>query len=74
MGAVLLTPDASMGVSPTLAVPLSQPRDQGSAMHATARAPSRFAVWRTLESRADALASWGALAVGLLAAVAYVLV
>ena len=74
MGAVVLLPDASMGVSPTEAVPLSQPETQASLVPMSAAlgpAPSRFAVWRSLESRADSLASLGALAFAVLAVVAY---
>jgi len=74
MGAVLHLPDASMGVAPTLAVPLSQPNDQEDAMRVRiSTTPSRFAIWRNLEPRADRLASWGALGVGLAAIVFYVL-
>lgn len=60
--------NASTGVSPTLAAPLCPATPPPAVMHvagpATA-APSRFSVWRELESRSDRLASYGALAVGL---------
>lgn len=64
-----------MGVSPTVAVPLSPPTDPAGTMHVAgpAAAPSRFSVWRELESRADRLASYGALAVGLGVFVAFLL-
>lgn len=79
MGALVLLMDDSMGVSPPLAVPLSQPcAHEGtvtmSAPVALAPAPSRFAIWRTLETRADRLASYGALAVAFAAVLAYVVV
>lgn len=57
--------DASTGVSPTLAAPLRPTTDPTGTMHVVAPSPSRFSVWRELESRSDALASYGALAVGL---------
>lgn len=57
--------DGSTGVSPTAPMPLSHPRETSYAMHAAGPSPSRFSVWRDLESRADRLASYGALALGL---------
>ena len=60
--------DASTGVSPTLAAPLSPTMRPAATMHVAGpalAAPSRFSIWRTLESRSDRLASYGALAVGL---------
>lgn len=77
MGAVVLLPDASIGVSPPETVPLSQPTFHADVVPmsaAAAPAPSRFAVWRSLETRADVLASFGALGVAALTLVVYVLV
>ena len=55
-----------MGVSPTLAAPLSPAMRPAVTMHVAGPvAPSRFSIWRTLETRSDRLASYGALAVGL---------
>lgn len=54
-----------MGVSPTEAMPLSRAMGPSAHMHVIASTPSRFSVWRSLESRADRLASYGALALGL---------
>jgi hypothetical protein len=78
MSAVVLVPDVSIGVSPTQAAPLSQPPTNTEAITMAAPAlsalPSRYAIWRSLESRADRLASYGALALGVLAIVAYVVI
>lgn len=57
--------DRSTGVSPTMPMPLSRANAPSPAMHAGASMPSRFSIWRALESRSDRLASYGALALGL---------
>ncbi|GEM_PF-4611497 len=70
-----LLPDVSIGVSPPETVPLSQPATKGDAVLMSATVgpvPSRYAIWRSLESRADRLASYGALLVAALAVVVYV--
>jgi hypothetical protein len=67
--------DLSIGVSPTETVPLSQPATKEGAVPmsaAIAPVPSRYAIWRSLESRADRLASYGALVVAAVAVVVYV--
>jgi hypothetical protein len=75
MGAVLsLGPDASIGASPPVSVPLSLPAIHEEAMPTEpAHAPSRFAIWRSVESRADSLVSYGALLVAVTVAVVYAL-
>lgn len=68
--------DASMGVSPTLAMPLSRTMAPTGTMHVVAArtaTPSRFSIWRELESRTDRLASYGALAVGVGSLLAFIL-
>lgn len=70
------TEDASMGVSPTLPMPLSRTMAPSDTMHVVAvrtATPSRFSIWRELESRSDRLASYGALAVGVASLLAFVL-
>lgn len=65
-----------MGVSPTLTARLSRATDPTGTMHVAGpaiAAPSRFSIWRELESRSDRLASYGALAVGLGVFVAFLL-
>jgi len=74
MATVVLLPEPSMGVSPPEAEPLRCVTFQEEAtMTPAASLPSRFAVWRSLESRADRLASYGALAFAFAAVLAYVL-
>lgn len=73
VSAVLVPPServASMGVSPTKTMPLSSPTLPTDAMSAhvhtaAPHAPSRLAVWQTLEPRIDRVASYVALSVGL---------
>lgn len=82
MSAVTLPPSASilpraprqssMGVSPTKAMPLRRATAQTTAMHPVSAAPSRFAVWRSLENTMDRYASYGALTLGVVALCAVV--
>lgn len=72
MATVVLLPDASIGVSPPEAEPLRPVTFQEEPM-LTPAAPSRFAIWRSLETRADRLASYGALAFAFTVVLAYVL-
>lgn len=51
-------------------MPLSRPTAPPVVMPATVSLPSRFAVWKSLESKADRWASYGALGVAALAVTA----